>query len=156
MADLWDITIRPVQMVSTNPSRPGFLPHPTRTRLPLARASQCHLHISQTILKMLTISSFLYRLEWERKIPDDKISTLKDLMNVINSSPLTFLSHFHYLIAHKNQSCNHDKRSRLRSSTTTCRKWSTRSTSSPTRPSQICQGVRTLETKIPLSYSWEC
>jgi len=28
------------------------------------------------------MSSFLYRLEWERKIPDDKISTLKDLMNV--------------------------------------------------------------------------
>ena len=32
-------------------------------------------------LKMLNISSFLYRLEWERKIPDDKISALKDLMN---------------------------------------------------------------------------
>ena len=51
-------------------------------------------------LKMLKISSFLYRLEWERKIPDDKISTLKDLMNVINS-----LFRFQYLIGHKNQ-CN--------------------------------------------------
>ena len=32
--------------------------------------------------------------------------------------------------------------------TTTCRKWSTRSTSSPTRPSQICQGVRPLATMV--------